>query len=83
LTGHKKFPSAIEKQLHLLKEPCFPYYKYELKVVLENDTHKFYWNCTLFTFKTVHFNWPDIILVDRTNKEAAFIDIAIQLTYSL
>jgi hypothetical protein len=33
--------------------------------------------------KTVDFKWANIILVDRTNKEAAFIGIAIQLTHSL
>ena len=47
-----------------------------------NDTHKLYWNCDLLTNNSVHFNWPDIILVDRTNKEAALIGIANLLTQS-
>jgi hypothetical protein len=73
----------LTKQLHLRNEPCFPHHKYEPKVDFENDTHKLYWNCDLLTNKTVHFNWPDIILVDRTSKEAALIGIANLLTHSL
>ena len=33
--------------------------------------------------KVVPFNWPDITLVDETEKEAAFIDIAIPLTHNI
>jgi hypothetical protein len=39
-----------------------------------------YWDRILYTDKTVHFNRPDITLVDKTNKQAEFIDIAIPLT---
>jgi hypothetical protein len=77
------FPSAVDKTASPSKEPCFPHHKYEPQVVLENDTHKIYWNCTLLTDKTVHFNWPNVTLVDRTNKEAAFIGIATLLTQKL
>ena len=45
--------------------------------------HKLHWNCDLLTNTTVHFKWPDIILVVTTNKEAAFNGIAILLTHSL
>ena len=41
------------------------------------------WDCTLLTAITVPITMPDITLVDSTNKEAAFIDIAIPLTHNL
>ena len=79
----KFFPQQLTKQLHLRNEPCFPHHKYEPQVDFENDAHKLYWNCDLLTNKTVHFNWPDIIIVDRRSKETAFIDTANLLTHSL
>jgi hypothetical protein len=65
------------------QKPRFPPYKYEPQVDVGNDTHKLYWNCDLLTENTVYFNWPNIILVDRTIKEVAFIGIATQLTHNL
>jgi hypothetical protein len=44
------------KELHLLEEPYSSNYKDELQVILENDKHKLYWDCTLLTDKTVPFN---------------------------
>jgi hypothetical protein len=58
-------------------------YKYEKQIVLENDNYKLYWDRTLLMDKTILFNQPDITLADKTNKEAAFIDIAIPLTHNL
>jgi hypothetical protein len=31
----------------------------------------------------VNFNWPDITMVDKTNKQASFIDTAIPLIHNL
>jgi hypothetical protein len=53
------FYEELAKQLHLLEEPYSPYYKYKPQDVLENN-YKLYWNRTLLTDKTVHFNQPDI-----------------------
>jgi len=52
-------------------------------VILKCENYKFYWDCTLLTNKTIHFNQPDILLGDKTNKEVALIDKAIPLTYNL
>ena len=79
----KFFPQQLIKQLHVRNAPCFPHPKYEPQVVFENDTHQLYWNCDLLMNNSVPFNWPDIILVDITNKEAALIGIANLLTHSL
>jgi len=42
-----------------------------------------YWDHTLLRDKNVYFNWPDIILVDKVHKEAAFTDIAFPLAHIL
>ena len=73
----------MAKQLHLFEEPHSPYYKHEPDIVLENCVYKLSSDSTLLRDKTVHFNRPDITLVDITNKEAAFIDTAIPLSPSL
>ena len=51
----KVFHQELVKQ-HLLEEPCSPYYKYELQVVLENDNYKLYSDRNLLTNKTAPFN---------------------------
>jgi len=73
----------LAKHLHLLEEPYSPYYKHEPQVVLEKGNYKLYWDHTLLVDNTVPLNWPDITLIDRTNKKVAFIDIAIPLPHTL
>jgi hypothetical protein len=41
------------------------------------------WDYTLLTDITVPFNRSDMTMVDRTNKEATFIDVEIPLTHIL
>jgi len=50
---------------------------------LEKDNYKLYWDHTLLVDNTVPLNWPDVTLIDSTNKKVAFIDIARPLTHSL
>jgi hypothetical protein len=66
----------LTKQLYLVQKP------YESEVFLANN-YQLYCDLTLLKAKTVHFNWPDIILADNTNKDAAFNDAAIPLTHNL
>jgi len=53
------------------------------QVILKYENYKFYWDCTLLTNKIIHSNQPDILLGDKTNKEAALINKGIPLTYNL
>ena len=73
----------LTKQLRLVGNPYSPHNKYEPHVALENDSCILYWDRSALTDKTVPFNRPDITLVDKTNKQAAFIDIAIPLPHKL
>ncbi|KAJ0173873.1 hypothetical protein K1T71_011022 [Dendrolimus kikuchii] len=67
----------------LNKEPYTPYYKYKPPTVLENTTHKLYYDRTILTDHTVHNNRPDITLIDKENKHTYLIDIAIPNTHNI
>jgi hypothetical protein len=56
-----------------------PYYKHTPANVglLENDNFKLYWNRRILTDKTVPFNRPDIIFINKK------IDIAVPNTHNL
>lgn len=59
------------------------YYKYTPQTVLESTDFKLYWDRTIITDKTIHFNRPDITLHDKQNKTVFLIDIAIPNTHNL
>jgi hypothetical protein len=42
-----------------LIEEKSPYYKYTPASVMENDNFELYWNRSILTDKTIHFNRPD------------------------
>jgi len=68
---------------HSLLNKIMSYYKYTPNVILENETHKLYWDRTLITDKTIRFNRPDINLVDKTKKIIYFIYIYITNNHNL
>ena len=42
-----------------------------------------YWDRPIITNKTIDFNRPDILLIDKVNKKALIIDIGVPLTHNL
>ncbi|KAJ0176683.1 hypothetical protein K1T71_007862 [Dendrolimus kikuchii] len=60
-----------------------PYYKYKPETIVENKNYKIYWDRTIITDKTVHFNRPDITLHDKNNSTVYIIDIAIPNTHNI
>ncbi|XP_064292512.1 uncharacterized protein LOC135310067 [Plodia interpunctella] len=60
-----------------------PYYEYLPKPVLENNTHKLYYDRSILTDRTIHYNRPDIVLQDKLNKTTYLIDIAVPNTHNL
>ena len=54
-----------------------PYYKCTPVNVLEKDNFKLYWNRSMLTDKTIPFNRPDIIFMNKKTKNTFFIDIAV------
>ena len=59
------------------------YYKYTPANVLENENFKPYWNRSILTDKTIHFNQSDITFMNKKTKNTFFIDIAVPNTYNL
>ncbi|KAG6439021.1 hypothetical protein O3G_MSEX000416 [Manduca sexta] len=85
---HNQVASIIHQHLarkhNLLKEPnAIPYYKYSPQTILENATHKLYYDRAILTDKTIHYNRPDITLQDKHSKTTYLIDIAIPNTHNI
>ncbi|CAH2092510.1 unnamed protein product [Euphydryas editha] len=84
---HDQVANIIHQELalkyNLIKIPRTPYYKYKPELMLENSTHILYFDRTILTDKTTHFNRPDITLVNKIEKTALLIDIAVPNTHNI
>ena len=60
-----------------------PYYKYKPASVLGNANFKLYWNRSILTDKTIHFNRSDITFMNKKTKKPFLIDIAVPNTHNL
>jgi len=77
---HDQAAKIIHQELaikHGLTTEREKYYRYEPKAVLENATHRMYWDRSITTDKTVQHNRPDITLVDKVGKTVYLIDMAV------
>lgn len=86
LSRHNQVAKIIHRQFALqycLVKRAQPYYKYVPQPVLETPSHLLYWDRTIVTDKTVDFNRPDIVLIDKSKKVAFIIDIAVPLTANI
>lgn len=72
----------LAKKHNLIKETV-PYYEYKPASVLENEHIKIYWDRTIHTDKTTRSNRPDITFVNKKEKTAYLIDIAVPNTHNL
>lgn len=83
LGRHNQTAKIIHSQLglkyNLLTNPP-PYYKYNPEPVLEDSHTILYWDRPVLTDKTIDFNRPDILLIQKTLKTALIIDIGVPLT---
>jgi hypothetical protein len=75
---HQKLAEAAE-----LIDDKSPYYKYTPANVLENENFKLYWNRSILTDKTIHFNQPDITFMNKKTKNNFLIDTAVPNTCNL
>jgi hypothetical protein len=75
---HQKLPEAAE--LIDDKSPC---YKHTPANVLKNENFKLYWNRSILTDKTIHFNRPDITFMNKKTKKPFLIVIAVPNTHNL
>ncbi|XP_064076354.1 uncharacterized protein LOC135194637 [Vanessa tameamea] len=63
--------------------PLKPYYEYQPNPVLENEEIKIYYDRAILTDKTIHYNRPDITLVNKSSKIAYLIDVSVPNTHNL
>jgi len=84
---HNKVAKIIHQQTaiknKLLDRNILQYYRYKPELVLESANKIFYWNRSIITDKTVDFNRPHIMLIERQNKRAHVTDVAVPLTHNL
>ncbi|KAL0839729.1 hypothetical protein ABMA28_016372 [Loxostege sticticalis] len=69
-------------QYHFVENKT-PYYKYKPTPVLDNKKHKIYWDRTIITDRTTHYNRPDITLHDKDQNIVYLIDIAVPNTHNI
>lgn len=86
LSRHNQVAKIIHSRLatkyKLIKNPE-PYYKYSPNPVLESNTTLLYWDRPILTDKTVDHNRPDILVIEKQNKIAYIIDIAVPLSHNI
>ena len=83
---HNQVAKIIHQKLAMrsgLLQKSQPYYKYKPATVLESEKCKLYWDRTILTDRTVHFNRPDIVYIDRTEKVGYLIDIAVPNSHNV
>lgn len=84
---HNQIANIIHQKLalkhNLIQKTNTPYYNYSPQTILENTTHKLYYDRAILTDKTIHYNRPDITLRDKLNKTTYLIDIAVPNTHNI
>ena len=86
LSRHNEVAKIIHRHLaikyKLVTNPP-PFYKYSPNVVLESKDTVMYWDRPVLTDRTVDYNRPDIVLVNKKEKTALIIDISCPLSTNL
>jgi hypothetical protein len=59
-----------------------PYYRFKLELVLES-ADILYWDGSIRTNTAVDFSRPDSVFINRENKTALVLDLAVYLTHNL
>jgi hypothetical protein len=67
----------------MMKGSPVPYFKYEPQSMLENSSYKLYYDMSIMTDQTIHYNRQDIVILDRPIKETYLIDVAIPNSHNL
>jgi hypothetical protein len=83
---HDIFAKIIHMNLavkfNLLKDTQ-PHYIYKPESCLENDNYKLYFDRTVLTDIHIHHNRPDIIILNKQQKQAYLLDIAVPNSHNI
>jgi hypothetical protein len=84
--NHDIFAKIIHMNLavkfNLLKDTQ-PHYIYKPESCLENDNYKLYFDRTVLTDIHVQHNRPDIIILNKQQKQAYLLDIAVPNSHNI
>jgi hypothetical protein len=69
-------------KFNLLKDTQ-PHYIYKPESCLENDNYKLYFDCTVLTDIHIQHNRPDIIILNKQQKQAYLLDIAVPNSHNI
>jgi hypothetical protein len=82
---HDIFAKIIHMNLavkfNLIKDTQ-PHYIYKPESCLENDNYKLYFDRTVLTDIHIQHNRPDIIILNKQQKQAYLLDIAVQNSHN-
>jgi hypothetical protein len=84
--GHDIFAKIIHMNLavkfNLLKDTQ-PHYIYKPESCLENDNYKLYFDRTVLTVIHIQHNRPDIIILNKQQKQAYLLDIVLANSHNI
>jgi hypothetical protein len=60
-----------------------PHYSYKPESCLENDNYKLYFDRTVLTDIHIKYNRPDIIILNKQQKQAYHLDIAVPNSHNI
>jgi hypothetical protein len=69
-------------KFNLLKDTQ-PHYIYKPESCLENDNYKLYFDRTVLTDIQIQHNRPDIIILNKQQKQAYLLDIAVPNSHNI
>jgi hypothetical protein len=83
---HNIFAKIVHMNLavkfNLLKDTQ-PHYIYKLESCLENDNYKLYFDRTVLTDIHIQHNRPEIIILNKQQKQAYLLDIAVANSHNI
>jgi hypothetical protein len=74
--------TVSNKKFNLLKDTQ-PHYIYKPESCLENDNYKLYFDRTVLTDIHIQHNRPDIIILNKQQKQAYLLDIAVPNSHNI
>jgi hypothetical protein len=87
---YKKRHDIFAKIIHInlavkfnLLKNTQPHYSYTPESCLENDSYKLYFDRTVLTDIHIKHNRPDIIILNKQQKQAYFLDIAVPNSHNI
>ena len=87
LGRHNQVAKLVHQHLalrhELIEKNTPPYYKYSPQEVLESANYVLYWDRPILTDKTVDLNQPDLIIINRKEKNAIIINVAVPLSHNV